>query len=1513
MYRSKKNKYCYFIWLLALSFISLLILGNVTYAQGLDEEMDADADIEEPDEDPIDIPSIQIGAAPREESSEERMLREKKERMHPRVEGVLWELQEEYINKGPEAAHEFARKRVLKIEEGDKITVFLVLEAGKTLDMINRRQLEANGVDIIGSIDSLVEVKIPIPLITQIVDQVEGISYIRLPAKPKPLSYLSEGVSLTGASIYHSAGYTGQGVKVAIIDLGFAGVSSAISNGELPGDVVMVDCTGATCTSTTFPSETEPHGTAVAEIVYDMAPGAQLYLIKVANERNLANAKTYCVSNGIKVINHSVGWVNQNFYDGVCYNSNPVCTANDAYANGILWVNAMGNAAERHYEATFTDSDANGWHEVSGNNEVISISATVGDTIDVFLTWKAWPTTDQDYDLYLYDNSMNLVASSLYRQTGTEPPTEAISYTVPSTGAYYLKIKKYNASINHHLELYSFNHDLTPHVTSSSLMSPADAAGAMAVSAIPRGCWTSGPQEPFSSQGPTNDGWTKPEISGPDGVSNYTYGSFPGTSASSPHVAGTAALILSKNPGYSVSQLWSALTGSAIDMGISGQDNIYGYGRLNVPALSFASVDPNHLTTQVAGNLKADIQEAYGKLPLSFIQNNGQVDRRIKFYEKGSGHATFFTKEGVYISLIKGQSLEVRSQKLENISPAGARGSERREVEIIKLTLSDANKDPEIVPINKQEGQVNYFIGNDPKRWKTNIPTYQGVLYKEVYKGIDMKFYGDNRRLEYDIFVKPGADPKVVKFSYEGIEDIEMTETGDLKIALEEGHIIQKRPYIYQEIDGRRVEVGGNFIINDCEHFPLKIQKIQDRMSRQEQCHSFGFEIAKYDKGYPLIIDPILIYSTYLGGSNFDVGSDAGLDITVDTLGKVYITGMTYSPDFPLASPIQGTLGGYSDVFVTKIDASGNSIIYSTYLGGSNEDYGEAIAVDVFGNAYITGGTNSPDFPLASPIQGTLGGYSDVFVTKIDASGNSIIYSTYLGGSSNDGGSGIGVDALGNAYITGLTSSSDFPIASPIQGTCASCDVYADVFVTKIDASGTSLLYSTFLGGSSADISNDIAVDTFGNAYIVGDTLSSDFPVLSSIQGTPGGYWDAFVTKINAPGNVLIYSTYLGGSSFDSGYAIAVDNSGNAYITGETSSSDFPVVSPLQGLLGTDAFVTKIDATGNSLIYSTFLGGSYFDRGWGIATDDSGNAYLTGETSSSDFPVVSSMQGFLNADAFITKVDPSGSSLIYSTYLGGSDWESGVGIAVDICGNAYSTGITRSPDFPVASPIQGTLRGDDDAFVTKISSLDTIPPAGSVIIEEGNRWTNTTSVTLTLSCADNLGGSGCIEIQISNDGVFDTEPFEPFSPSKAWTLPSGEGNQTVYVRYKDGTGNFSATVSDSIKLDTTMPVISNVSDSPDPFRHHLGEISTINFTVSDNLSDTCKVRVRILDSSGTEVRRIIRTGVPCPVAGAISSVTWDGRDSTGTLVPTRRYTYRVRARDKALNWSTVRSGTITVE
>jgi len=690
---------------------------------------------------------------------------------------------------------------------------------------------------------------------------------------------------------------------------------------------------------------------------------------------------------------------------------------------------------------------------------------------------------------------------------------------------------------------------------------------------------------------------------------------------------------------------------------------------------------------------KADresILNAHARLPLYFVENKGQFDPEVRFYvKKKLGETIYFTDKGIVFDLVRKRKVP------DNSSEVSVKGHQTTNLKAERLVFSlcfkNACKGISIQGFDRQETSINCFIGNDRSKWKAGIPTYKGIIYKDIYKDIDLKIFGNGRGIEYEFIVNPGGNPDDILLCYNGIEELATNGDGELMIRTAFGDLKETRPYIYQEIAGKRV-VDGSFEIRS------------DTEQPQIGNFSYGFRVASYNSSCPLIIDPSLVYSTYLGGSS----DDAGAGIDVDTSGNIYIIGITLSDDFPTANPFQGTYAGNQDAFVAKISQSGDILIYCTFIGGSGEDIGSGIDIDGSGNVYITGKTVSTDFPLQNPYQGSYGGSNyDAFVTKISSSGSTLMYSTYLGGNSLDSGCGIAVDSSGNAYVSGVTGSGNFHIQNPFQATCAGAQ---DVFITKISPSGNALVYSSYLGGSSGDFGSGTTVDTSGNAYVTGETFSTDFPMQNPFQGTfGGGTADAFITKISSSGS-LIYSTYLGGSNIDAGTAVAVDGSGNAYVTGITWSSDFPLQNPCQGTFGggiTDAFITKVFLSGNAILYSTFLGGNDNDSANGIAVDSLGDVYITGYTSSSDFPVINPYQLTLagEPDAILAKFDSSGNSIIYSTYLGGEGYDSGREIAIDGSGNAYITGVTRSSDFPTQSPLQALNAGVSDAFILKLNDM----------------------------------------------------------------------------------------------------------------------------------------------------------------------------------------------------------------
>jgi beta-propeller repeat-containing protein/ASPM-SPD-2-Hydin domain-containing protein/centrosomal CEP192-like protein len=715
------------------------------------------------------------------------------------------------------------------------------------------------------------------------------------------------------------------------------------------------------------------------------------------------------------------------------------------------------------------------------------------------------------------------------------------------------------------------------------------------------------------------------------------------------------------------------------------------------PFAAASGVSPAIVADRGGAKENAKLVQTYGKLPLAFEANYGQTNSRVKFLSRGQSYTLFLTSTEAVLALQNYSVAKQRSPKHEGITTDTSAAN----VTALRMNLVGACPNPRIDGTALLPGKSNYFIGNDPAKWRTNVPMYAKVSYKDIYPGVDLVYYGNQGELEYDFVVAPGADLTRVRLSIDGAKKLETDAHGNLILDLAGAKVQLLKPIVYQQMAGGRKEVASRYVLHG------------RRVA--------GFEVAAYDRNEPLIIDPVLSYSTYLGGSSGAFGNA----IAVDSEGNAYVTGGTASTDFPTKNPAQSASGGNTDVFVTKLDPTGSNLVYSTYLGGTGADNGNGIAVDSSGNAYVTGLTQSLNFPTKNPIQAIPPGGSDAFVAKLDSTGSVLVYSTYLGGSGDDTGNGIAADVSGNAYVAGKTGSINFPTKNPLQSASVGGD---DAFVAKLDPTGSGLVYSTYLGGSFFDEARGIAVDATGNAYVTGDTSSSDFPTKNPFQPTQNGSTNAFVTKLDPTGSTLVYSTYLGGVSFDQGNGITVDSGGNAYVTGAAQSANFPTKNPLQAALkgSTNAFVTKFDPTGSVLVFSTYLGGSgnEGDLGEGIAVDSTGNIYVSGLTSSSDFPLSNPIQSSFVAQscdfygygpytcgntAFVTEFNAAGSALVFSTYMGavGGNFEDGRGIAVDAAGNVYVVGFSPSTNLlvtPGAFQLVGNTNGD--AFVAKISPAD---------------------------------------------------------------------------------------------------------------------------------------------------------------------------------------------------------------
>ncbi len=601
--------------------------------------------------------------------------------------------------------------------------------------------------------------------------------------------------------------------------------------------------------------------------------------------------------------------------------------------------------------------------------------------------------------------------------------------------------------------------------------------------------------------------------------------------------------------------------------------------------------------------------------------------------------------------------------------------------------------------------KVNYFIGNDPKKWQTNVKTYARVRYQNVYPGIDLLYYGNNRQVEYDFLVSPGADAGKIQFSVQGADALSVDAEGNLVLSKGGSQLYFQAPGIYQQVNGSHVKVSGKYFVQDSTHV--------------------GFTIAAHDRSKTLVIDPVLVYSTFLGGR----GDDYGNAVAVDASGNAYVTGTTDSPDFPLA-----TLGSFNPnqqrLFVAKLDVSGSTLLFADYFGGtSGNDQANSIAVDSTGNTYVAGATSSADFPVFGAYQPAMAGYTNAFLTKFSSDGSSLVFSTYLGGSNYDYGEAVVVDSAGEAAIAGNTSSQNFPLANPYQSSI-SPDENGDWgtygFFSKFSADGSSLLYSSYLAGNlgaddwdASTLITGLADDSSGNLYIVGSTDTTNFPTTSGAYMTafPGTYQSVcFIAKFDTSGE-MVYSSYLGGTGYSSPAGVAVDASGYAYVAGYDDGQDnFPVTTTSicdpssQNCNGT--FVAKFDTAGAALVYSTFLGPDNNSSPFGIQVDASGDAYVVANSESSPFTLVNPIEAYMGgSDLLIVELDSSGSSQQFATFVGAAEDDSASGMAMDQTGAIYVTGNTDSQYFPATqSAFQGTWGGQYDAFILKISPANNSSP-----------------------------------------------------------------------------------------------------------------------------------------------------------------------------------------------------------
>jgi Beta-propeller repeat len=681
-------------------------------------------------------------------------------------------------------------------------------------------------------------------------------------------------------------------------------------------------------------------------------------------------------------------------------------------------------------------------------------------------------------------------------------------------------------------------------------------------------------------------------------------------------------------------------------------------------------------------------KDAAVALPLRFEPNVGQADERVTFLSRGHGYTMLMTRTGAVLKLGGPAERDTR--------PSGHPTSKPAERAVIGLTFEGANPDPVVAGRGRLESVSNYLLGSDPDRWFTGVPNYSRVLYRDLYDGVSLEYYANRGgELEFDLTLAPGVNPDRIRLSYSGADELRIDPSGALVVRAGGAQVRQAPPVVYQWVDGVKREVQGSYVVHGASQV--------------------GFALATYDRSIPLVIDPVITYSTYLGGS----GDDQPIWSDIDRAGNFYVAGITFSPDFPTTrkafQPAFG--GGDADAFVAKLSRSGSRLVWSTYLGGDAFDVAIGLDVDRRGNVVVTGTTSSTGFPTTpGAFQPTFaGGDNDAFVTKLNAKGSRLLFSTFLGGGGFDVGFISFFDRAGNVHVEGDTGSPDFPTTpgsfQPTFGGGGS-----DGFVVKLRPNGARLAYSTFVGGSGADGAHDGELDKAGNFYIDGFTESTDFPTTQGAfqPSFGGGVRDAWAAKLNKTGTALVYSTYLGGEGDEDVFDLTTDRSGSAYIPGETNSADFPVT---PGAFQTtfqdgdlDGYLTKLDPTGTRAVYSTYLGGSGADQTGTVRVDRRGVAHVAGSTSSTDFPVtrgaIQRTYGGGLADAFLLLLSRDGSRLRFGSYLGGSGEDASVGAGswLDGKGNWFVPGTTTSTDFPVTpGAFQTANAGGFDVFLVKVA------------------------------------------------------------------------------------------------------------------------------------------------------------------------------------------------------------------
>jgi uncharacterized repeat protein (TIGR01451 family) len=726
---------------------------------------------------------------------------------------------------------------------------------------------------------------------------------------------------------------------------------------------------------------------------------------------------------------------------------------------------------------------------------------------------------------------------------------------------------------------------------------------------------------------------------------------------------------------------------------------------------------------------------SYGSLPLAFEPNRGQTDDSVQFLARGPGYSLFLKPDE---SVMKLTRASVEDAPVQSVA--------------LRLRLIGSNPKAVVAGQDELPGKANYFIGNDPSQWRANISTFAKVAMRDVYRGVDLVYYGNQGKLEYDFIVAPGADPSAIRFAVEGADNIRINTSGDLVLTALGHEICWQKPVCYQLSDGMRQSVEGQYVMHESG--------------------IVSFDVGPYNHQQDLVIDPVLEYATFIKPTSF-VGGDGlqnhGLAIKVDAAGNAYMAGVTESASFPVTGgAFQTTRKGSRDMFVAKLNPAGSALVFATYLGGTGSEIvnGQscAIATDNNHNVYVTGSTSSTNFPTTVGAYQTALSYNgisyapDAFVAKLNATGSALLYSTYLGGTGTDYGWSIAVDTNGNAYVCGDTANTgDFPTTA---GAFLTNSVNLSGWVTKLTSDGTALDYSTYLSSNDCTYARGIAIDPAGNAYVTGNFYDCSgnegfVTTVGAFQTVHSGLNDAFVLKLTPDGSALVYSTFLGGNNIDGGSSIAIDNQGNAYVTGTTTSTYFPTtVGAVQSTFQStptpqnDSFVAKLNNDGTALVFSTYLGGNAGDDAFAVAIDAGGSTWVTGGTGSTNFPVtVDALQNSLGTAAgaaFVTKLDPSG-ALAYSTYMrstNASSFATAYAIATDTNSNAYVTGTASLGILTTPGAFQGNIGFIGGPFVAKFASGSGGSVECSVVPSVATNNINTAHAVTATVTSNNVPVSG---------------------------------------------------------------------------------------------------------------------------------------------------------------------------